>query len=134
MRITILTALLLLLGACAASPGAVTTATPRPDAATSTAPAQQRLTGVLGGDSQLEGGCVWLETAGGERVEVLWPDGYEASADPLELRDASGTLVATGGDEVTITGAPAGDAVSVCQVGQIWRAVNAARPAQRSTG
>lgn len=132
MRFTVLLALLLLLGACAASPAAVTTATPAPDDAASTAPAPQRLTGVLAGDPRLEGGCVWLETAGGDRVEVLWPDGYEASTEPLELRDPSGKVIATDGDEVTITGAPAADAVSVCQIGQIWQAMTVAGPSDQA--
>ncbi|MBW3604895.1 MAG: hypothetical protein KY460_08295 [Actinobacteria bacterium] len=128
MRTTILLALLLVVGACASSPAAVTTATPTPSDAAVTAPAPQRLTGVLDGDPRLEGGCVWLETADRDRVEVIWPDGYEASADPVELRDAGGTVIATDGDEVMITGGPASDAVSVCQVGEIWRAATAAGP------
>lgn len=97
------------------------------ECATAASPSVAALTGTLAGDAQLEGGCVWLETADG-RVEVRWPEGDVASADPLELRAPSGQVVATAGEEVTVTGAPARGAVSICQVGEIWEASEVATP------
>jgi len=36
------------------------------------------VTGVLEGDANLEGGCIWLRDAAGDQWEILWPDGYSA--------------------------------------------------------
>lgn len=128
VRTAILTALLVVLAACGSSPaedvGSDPSVVASPVAASPTAGAaagSQALTGVLHGDPGLEGGCVWLDTPDG-RVEVIWPDGYQASADPVELRDAAGDVVAGDGDEVTVAAAPASDRVSICQVGEIWTA------------
>lgn len=120
MRITIVAALLIVLAACGSAPADEAT-----DASTPTdgpSASARTLTGLLGGDPDLEGGCVWLDTDDG-RVEVLWPDGYRASADPVRLR-ADDAVVARGGDEITITGAPAADRVSTCQVGTLWTATS----------
>lgn len=77
--------------------------------------------GVLGGDPALEGGCVWLDTDR-ERLEVVWPEGYRATGDPVELRDPTGAVVATAGDRLRVRGEAADDVASTCQVGQTWRA------------
>lgn len=79
------------------------------------------LTGVLAGDPQLEDGCVWLETDDGS-YEVLWPAGWEADADPVELRNPDGEVVAREGDEVGVDGSEAPDAVTTCQVGPVFDA------------
>lgn len=79
------------------------------------------LTGTLSGDPDLEGGCAWLATGDGS-VEVVWPDGYEVTFDPLRLRGPGGEVVAEGGDEVTVRGEFAEDRISVCQVGQLFEA------------
>ena len=83
------------------------------------------LTGTLGGDPTLEGGCVWLDTPSG-RVQVLWPDGYEATSDPVELVGPEGEVVAAEGEQVTILGAEEADRMSVCQIGPIWTAESVA--------
>lgn len=82
------------------------------------------LIGVLEGDEQLEGGCAWLEPTGGpdadigDRVELLLPGGYTVEFEPdLRIIDPQGTVVAERGDEVVVEGAPAGDVMTVCQVG-----------------
>lgn len=80
------------------------------------------ITGALGGDAQLEGGCVWVDGADGERYEVLWPGGWEADADPVELRDPEGQVVAREGDEVTVRGTTPADVATVCQVGTVVEA------------
>lgn len=79
------------------------------------------ITGTLGGDPQLEGGCVWVQTDE-ERYEVLWPEGWQADADPVQLRDPDGEVVAREGDELTVTGALARDVVTVCQIGPVFEA------------
>jgi hypothetical protein len=74
------------------------------------------VTGVLGGDAQLEGGCVWLETDDG-RVEPLLPEGYTATTDPVALVGPEGETIAEEGDRVTVTGIPTSEGASICQVG-----------------
>jgi hypothetical protein len=144
MRTAILMTLLLLLSACASPSGDGSGATPAdasqssetavgptiPDDASAVA-ATETLTGVLGGDPDLEGGCVWLDTGDGRRVEVVWPEGYRASVDPVMLRDATGDVVAAEGDAVTVEGAPARDRVSTCQIGEIWTATAIRAPTSR---
>jgi hypothetical protein len=79
------------------------------------------LTGVLGGDAQLEGGCAWLDVDG-ERYEVFYPEGYTVEFEPVRLMGPDGEVVAGEGDEVTITGEVTTDRMSICQVGQIVEA------------
>lgn len=79
------------------------------------------ITGELGGDAQLEGGCVWVEADDG-RYEVLWPQGWQAGADPVELRNPDGDVIAREGDEVRVTGAEATDVATTCQVGTVFEA------------
>lgn len=79
------------------------------------------LAGALGGDAQLEGGCVWLDT-GTERLEIVWPAGYRADVNPIELRDPTGAVIATEGDRLTVEGRPATGQMSSCQVGALWEA------------
>lgn len=63
------------------------------------------LTGVLEGDPELEGGCMWLAGRDGRRWAVRWPGGYRE-----ELRGEEAVLlegdevVAREGDEVTVRG------------------------------
>lgn len=110
-----LTAVLAGCGASAADPEPTPRELVTPSAAT------QALVGTLGGDAQLEGGCVWLDTDDG-RIEVLWPEGWTVGTDPVELRNPDGEVVAGAGDEVRVDASPAREMVSTCQVGRIWRA------------
>ncbi len=80
------------------------------------------ITGTLGGDAQLEGGCAWLEAKDGTRYEVQYPEGYEVARDGSALRGPDGEVVATAGDEVTVTGEVAEDVMSFCQIGPIFAA------------
>jgi hypothetical protein len=84
--------------------------------------AEETLTGTLGGDTDLEGGCAWLDAEDGTRYEVFYPDGYEVRFEPLELVGPDGEVVATEGDTVTVTGGVAEDMMSFCQVGTIFTA------------
>lgn len=81
----------------------------------------ETITGTLDGDAELEEGCVWLD-AGTERYEVLWPDGWEADTDPVELRNPDGDVVARRGDRVRVSGTRVDDVVTTCQVGPIFDA------------
>jgi hypothetical protein len=80
------------------------------------------VTGTLGGDADLEGGCAWVDGEDGTRYEVQYPAGHEVRFDPLELVGPDGDVIAAEGDTVTITGAVAEDMMSFCQVGTIFTA------------
>ena len=82
--------------------------------------ATKSISGTFGGSAQLEGGCAWVED-GGTRWEVQWPDGYSVSFEPLTLKGPDGP-VAEEGAILTVTGRPQLDAVTICQVGPLWRA------------
>jgi hypothetical protein len=86
------------------------------------------LVGVFSGEPDLEGGCAWVETRDGTRYEVLWPDGYEVSWEPLTLLGPDGEVVAESGDEVGLTGAVDEDAVSFCMIGPIFEATAVEAP------
>ncbi|MDP8970437.1 MAG: hypothetical protein M3N52_08100 [Actinomycetota bacterium] len=88
--------------------------------------APEALSGTLGGDAGLEGGCAWLDTPHG-RYEVLWPSGYRIDQQPLRLIGPDGRVVAEAGDPLTVEGVAAQDMASFCQVGQLWEAT-AVRP------
>ena len=62
--------------------------------------------------------CVWLRTRQ-RAVPVVWPAGFRARLDPLELLNAEGKVVARGGDWISVAGAelPA-DPESRCMLGQ----------------
>ena len=78
------------------------------------------ITGTFGGSAQLEGGCAWVQD-GRTKWEVEWPAGYSVSFDPLTLTGPDGT-VAEEGDTLTVKGRHQADAVTICQVGPLWRA------------
>lgn len=126
-------ALTVLLAGCGASatdpepsPSAADPA-PTPRELVSPSVATQPVVGTLGGDAQLEGGCVWLDTDDG-RIEVLWPEGWTVATDPIELRNPDGEVAAGEGDEVRVDAAPAPELVSTCQVGELWRATRVSVP------
>ncbi|MPZ86792.1 MAG: hypothetical protein GEU81_01740 [Nitriliruptorales bacterium] len=124
VRILLVTGLLL--AACADDPGEPgedpsptaepTLPTPGTEAATT------QITGTLGGDATLEGGCAWLETPDG-RYEVLYPEGYEVHADPPRLTGPDEEVIAEEGDTVVLVGHAEPEMLSICQVGPIWRAL-----------
>lgn len=47
---------------------------------------------------------IWVEEEDGEIVPVVWPAGYRARLDPLELLDATGTVVAVPGTPISVAG------------------------------
>ena len=92
-----------------------------PQPSKSTAAGGRVYTGTLGSDA-IEGGCVYLQTADGTRLEVIYPDGWTVRRAPAALVDPRGTVVAGPGDQVTIRGDEANDMMSICQLGPIIRA------------
>ena len=118
-----------LLAACGGDPGSPTSRPSEPTAPASevTAPDQpggtgaKSITGTLGGNAQLEGGCAWV-TDGRTKWEVEWPAGYTVSFDPLTLNGPDGKKVAGEGDTITVKGRAQTDAMTICQVGPLWRA------------
>lgn len=63
------------------------------------------LLGVLEGE---EAGpdrwCLWMRSDTGNRTPVLWPAGYHARLDPLEVLNASGQLFARAGEHLVLGG------------------------------
>jgi hypothetical protein len=47
----------------------------------------------------------WLADPTGQLTLVVWPQGFQARFDPLELLDERGQTVAIGGEHVTVGGA-----------------------------
>lgn len=86
--------------------------------------------GLLDGDADLDGGCVWIVTQEGQQA-VRWPPGFQAgfltggdTAGLIELIDASGRVVARSDETVYFTGARSGGAERLerCHVGadHVW--------------
>ncbi|HVL98051.1 MAG TPA: hypothetical protein VM324_02020 [Egibacteraceae bacterium] len=87
-------------------------------------------TGVLAGDAQRDGGCVWIEMDGQPQA-VRWVGGFRAGfvddgtgGQTFELVDRSGGVVAREGEEVHFTGARSGgpERLERCHVGadHVW--------------
>lgn len=118
-----LVGLVVLLAACAGGSAGDDTTPPSPTAPTPDATADgDTLTGRLGGDAQLEGGCAWVDD-GRTRWEVQYPEGYEITFDPVTLVGPDGQT-AQEGDEITLTGEEVTDVMTICQVGPVWRATS----------
>jgi hypothetical protein len=96
--------------------------TPTADAsAGSSIDADATISGMLSADD-IEGGCMFVAADDGMAYEVIWPDGWSVSPS-FELIDPSGQVVAAPGDHVTVHGRVATDMASICQMGQIFEAV-----------
>jgi len=64
-----------------------------------------RLSGVLVGFTAQEGAYVWaMSKRDGEITPLVWPRGYRARFQPLELLNEALTVVASGGRSVTVVG------------------------------
>ena len=93
------------------------TARPRPGAANA---AMAALSGGTLTGGTLPGGqyCVWLADRG-EVIPVIWPYGYSARLDPLEILDRHGTVLAREGDLLIVGGGQiSADPDRPCGLGQ----------------
>ncbi|HXS23204.1 MAG TPA: hypothetical protein VN719_03160 [Gemmatimonadales bacterium] len=73
-----------------------------------------RLTGGTAPDGTY---CVWL-TDRGESQAVLWPPGYQARLDPLEILDQDGQIVAREDDMLVVSGGVVHVDPAPCTLGQ----------------
>jgi hypothetical protein len=48
--------------------------------------------------------CLWMRSDAGTRTPLLWPAGYHARLDPLEVLNASGQLFARAGEHLVLGG------------------------------
>jgi hypothetical protein len=121
--------LALILAACSAAPAATPSAEPSLSVA-SPAPTVQAsakpdpaadFSGAFSYDD-IEGGCPYLQTADGRKLEVIYPDGWSVRNAPLKLIAPDGSVHSRAGDIVSIRGAEATDMASICQIGPIIRA------------
>lgn len=83
--------------------------------------------GYLRGDASVDGGCVWLEDPStGDRVAVVWPPGFAARFDPVELLGPDGAVVARDGDHVGLGGGFLSHEGARCDLGmdRYWLASN----------
>jgi hypothetical protein len=81
----------------------------------------ESITGTFQGDAGLEEGCAWISTPG-ELFQVVYPEGYSVTLEPLQLEGPDGTLVAERGDTLTIEGSRVYVATT-CQVGPLFVAI-----------
>ena len=95
---------------------------PAPSASAAPAGDGESITGTLGGDAELEGGCAWVDD-GTTRWNVQYPPDYTLTFDPVRLTGPDG-VTAEEGDTVTVTGAEAKDVMTICQVGPVWAATS----------
>ena len=127
IRVLLLLVVVVTVSACGGDPASSPTGTP-PSASTDAPAPAGTLTGTLGGDAQLEGGCAWLVTTGGPDADVadqvmpLFPDGYRVEFEPeLRLVGPDGETVVTAGQELVVDGAPTEGTATTCQVGPPYR-------------
>lgn len=79
---------------------------------------QALIAGRLAGDSELDGGCVWLES-GDARIAVLWPAGFAVrfpACWAVPARRRAGTITAYEGDELEAAGGYRDQEAPRCQV------------------
>lgn len=63
------------------------------------------LLGMLEGEEvSADRWCLWMRSDAGVRTPVLWPAGYHARLDPLEVLNASGQLFARVGEHLVLGG------------------------------
>lgn len=62
------------------------------------------MVGTLRGSAIADGGCLWLEISGGRELAVVWPQGYSARFNPVELIGPDGSVVAEQGARLALGG------------------------------
>lgn len=63
--------------------------------------------------------CVWLEDRAGDRTYLILPPDVTAAFNPTRLVDAAGSVVATEGEIVTVTGPQGGVGDTSCSPGSV---------------
>src|SRR3954451_10366761 len=131
-------AFVVLIAACSSAPGpspaqsANATLSATPSAAASAVRPTGSLTsrpgsltadysGILSMDA-IEGGCPYLQTTDGRKLQVLYPDGWQLQKAPLQLVAPDGTVHSKGGDLVSVSGSEARAVATICQIGPVIRA------------
>jgi len=110
-------------GSPSASPRpSISLASPGPSKAVTLPGGGDVFTGILAADA-IEGGCAYLQAADGRRFEIIYPEGWRLQRSPLALIAPDGSVHSRAGDELSVRGSEAGDMASICQIGQIIRAV-----------
>ena len=118
----------LAIAACSASPAASTPPSPTSAAAASPSGSLSEKPGVTADYSgilsmdTIEGGCPFLQADNGDKLQVIYPDGWQLNKSPLELVAPDGSIHSKGGDVVSIKGSKSDEMVSICQIGPIIEA------------
>jgi hypothetical protein len=68
--------------------------------------------------------CIYLKNSTGERVLPVWPMGFWATREPLQVHDFDGRVVATGGAAIEFSGGEVGmqhfHADNYCGADKVW--------------
>lgn len=87
------------------TPAAAPTGNPIPTRTSTDAAFFAMTAGYLRGDAERGGGCLWLEEfPSGGIIAVVWPPGYSARFDPVELVGPDGDVMAREGDLIGLAG------------------------------
>ncbi len=63
--------------------------------------------------------CLWLVARpGSRRIPIVWPAGFRARRNPLELLTSGGTVAAHGGERIKLTGGLGPVSHRPCMLGQ----------------
>lgn len=103
-----------------AQPAPTTDITPSDAAGGAAPPVDGEVSGTLGG-SDVEGGCIWLDTPEG-RYELVTAPNAAVAIDPgnrVVVDAQDGTVIAEEGQQVTVVGRTDDGLVTFCQVGTI---------------
>jgi hypothetical protein len=76
--------------------------------------------------------CLVLKPTGYPPIGLAWPPGFSATFDPLHVYDATGTLVASEGDEVEIGGTLVNESNPGCRTDSTLMVVGVGRPSENA--
>lgn len=71
--------------------------------------------------------CEWVITDRGEKVEVIFPDGWRVEFHPLRVIDTKGNIFATAGDRLQVLASVGGIGSSLCTDGYPVPAISVRR-------
>lgn len=99
-----------------------------PGITVSTGPQETTISGRFAGELRGDAGCAWLETTGGGRIEIAYPNGWRVDFDPLALYDEAGRQRAKDGDTLLVEGYFQQVGASVCQPQRMFVAIEVSAP------